>query len=90
MSGDTPELAHLSGELTIAHAAEQCERLRGWLGQGQRRVDLSGVTECDTAGLQLLLSARRSATAHGSPLMFENPSPSVAEALRCSGAILDC
>jgi anti-anti-sigma factor len=44
-------------------------------------LDLSGVSELDTAGLQLLLMARRHADARGQDLHVVNPSRVVAEVL---------
>ncbi|MEV4510072.1 STAS domain-containing protein [Dactylosporangium sp. NPDC049525] len=69
----------LDGELTIAVAAEQQARLRAFLQQaaGAFEIDLSGVTELDTAGLQLLLAARREAAQRGAALTFLSPSRAV-------------
>ncbi len=69
----------LDGELTIAVAAEQQARLRAFLQQrtATAGIDLSGVTELDTAGLQLLLAARREAAQQGTALTFLDPSPAV-------------
>ncbi|GAA3213035.1 lipid asymmetry maintenance protein MlaB [Dactylosporangium siamense] len=68
----------IDGELTVAVAAEQQARLRAFLERGTAAdVDLSGVTELDTAGLQLLLVARREAAQRGITLTFHNPSRAV-------------
>jgi anti-anti-sigma factor len=69
----------IDGELTIAVAAEQQGQLRAFLQQGGAAVaiDLSGVTELDTAGLQLLLAARREAAQQGTALTFRDPSQAV-------------
>ncbi|MET7419085.1 STAS domain-containing protein [Dactylosporangium sp. NPDC005555] len=69
----------LDGELTVAMAAEQHARLRAFLGEGKgaAELDLSGVTELDTAGLQILLAARREAEQLGGTLAFREPSPAV-------------
>jgi anti-anti-sigma regulatory factor len=48
----------LRGELTIVHAADALAILRSHQGTA---LDLSGVSEMDGAGLQLLLAARRDA-----------------------------
>jgi anti-sigma B factor antagonist len=45
------------------------------------RLDLSHVVELDTAGLQLLLTARRYASDAGRELRVANPSRVVAEVL---------
>lgn len=45
------------------------------------RLDLSHVVELDTAGLQVLLTARRYATAAGRELRVTNPSHVVTDVL---------
>ncbi|MEV4141707.1 STAS domain-containing protein [Dactylosporangium sp. NPDC049742] len=66
----------LDGELTIVAAAEQQARVRGFLAESPApaELDLSGVTELDTAGLQILLAARREAEQRGTTLTFHDPS----------------
>ncbi|HLO96096.1 MAG TPA: STAS domain-containing protein [Burkholderiaceae bacterium] len=72
---------HLQGELTIFRAAE----LKGeWLqaledAQGRLELDLAGVTELDTAGLQLLMMLKREAAARGGVLRLQGHSPAVLE-----------
>jgi anti-sigma B factor antagonist len=55
------------------------------------RLDLSHVVELDTAGLQLLLTARRYAKDAGRELSVANPSGVVAEVLELCrlGALLE-
>jgi anti-sigma B factor antagonist len=55
------------------------------------RLDLSHVVELDTAGLQLLLTARRCAKDAGRELRVANPSGVVAEVLELCrlGALLE-
>lgn len=54
-----------AGELTIYSAAANYQRLRACLEQHQPiEIDCSGVTELDSAGLQLLLFAQAEAEAH--------------------------
>lgn len=43
-------------------------------------LDLSGVTSCDTAGLQLLCAAHRSALTHGREWRPQQPSDAVLRA----------
>jgi anti-anti-sigma factor len=71
-----PGLA-LDGELTIYRAAELRTLLLQHLADGTRRIDLSGVTEIDSAGFQLLVAARRSAEAAGVALALVAPSAAV-------------
>jgi anti-anti-sigma factor len=60
----------LDGELTIYRAAELKERLLDALAATEAvlEIDLSGVDEIDTAGLQLLMLAKREAAACGRQL----------------------
>lgn len=72
----------LEGELTIYTAAETLARLRESLkGQGVCNLDLSGVTEIDSAGLQLLLWTRRAAAEQGARFHLTARSDVVAEVL---------
>ncbi len=68
----------LDGELTIYRAAEVKQLLLDSLhGAAAQEIDLSGVTELDTAGVQLLMLAKRSAEAEGRTLHLANHSPAV-------------
>lgn len=65
----------IDGEMTIYRALELKELLRAALdGASSLELDLSGVTELDTAGLQLLMAAQQSA-----PLSIGARSEAVAE-----------
>lgn len=68
------------GEMTIYTAAELhnalCRRLP--LGKATK-LDLSGVTEIDTAGLQLLVALQRQAESEAVPLVIDSQSPAVRE-----------
>ncbi|MTW20961.1 STAS domain-containing protein [Allochromatium palmeri] len=78
---DTDPLV-LDGELTIYTAAETAARLRAHLAE--RRVcalDLSGISELDGAGLQLLLWLHETLRARGGTLRLVAYSPVVAEVL---------
>jgi len=79
-------------ELTIAHAAAMREQwLAAWPAAGDAAVDLSKVDEIDSAGVQLLLSARRSLRARGDTLRLLGASPVVQGALGLLGlsALID-
>ncbi len=70
----------VEGELTIHTAAEQKDRLISALaGSGELRVDLSGVTDMDTAGLQILLLVQRDAARQGIAVELHEPSSAVRE-----------
>ncbi len=71
------------GEMTVCAAASLQPALFAALRRYKQatRLDLSQVTEFDTAGLQLLLGARRLATQQGKGLEFVDSSPAVREVL---------
>ncbi len=79
MSGDR---LVLEGELTIYRAAEVKAQIVEWLEQALRpQLDLSQITEIDTAGVQLLLFARREAQRAGHPATLHAPSDAVRRAM---------
>lgn len=65
------------GELTINTAAELLPQVTGEPGPDE--IDLSAVTELDSAGLQLLMLAKRLATAQGRELQLVAHSAAVIE-----------
>ncbi|EXJ14950.1 STAS domain-containing protein [Imhoffiella purpurea] len=68
----------LEGELNIYCASETKMRLMEFLSRAEDpSLDLSAVTELDTAGLQVLILARQEAERMRKPLRFLNPSDSV-------------
>ena len=80
---------NLGPELTIAFAAACHQQLAEALGSGGRglTLDLSSVTEFDSAGLQLLLATRRSLAARGQALHIHEPSAVVRDALAVFGLL---
>jgi anti-sigma B factor antagonist len=79
---DEVSAVDLDGELTIYTAAEQCPTLLAALETGATiRVGLAGVTEMDTAGLQILLAVRREAERLGGAAEFHDASEAVLDAL---------
>lgn len=83
-----PETGCLSfqGELTIYEANAASENLCRAFGTGElRNVDLAGVTELDTAGLQILLLARRLRTPGNQPVALVNHSDAVREVFGLAG-----
>ncbi|EHR69731.1 anti-anti-sigma regulatory factor (antagonist of anti-sigma factor) [Burkholderiales bacterium JOSHI_001] len=86
MSETTPVLA-LDSDLTIHHAAELKDRLLAALAAGTRCLDLRDVGECDSAGVQLLLAARRSAQQQGHTLSLAPVSEPVREVLQRYGLL---
>jgi anti-sigma B factor antagonist len=77
----------LGPELTIPFAAAARDTLFDALraSTGDLAVDLHGVTDMDSAGVQLLLSLRRSLAERGDALQLQSPSACVREALSVFG-----
>lgn len=77
----------LGPELTIPFAAEARATLVQALqaDEGTVVLDLSTVAEFDSAGVQLLLAARRSQAERGRSLRLAHPSDVVLDALRVFG-----
>ncbi|HZX33041.1 MAG TPA: STAS domain-containing protein [Rhodocyclaceae bacterium] len=72
----------LEGELTIFNARQVADTLLGALAQGiGMEVDLGDVAEIDSAGLQVMIAAKRLATGQGKTLSFTGHSPAVLEIL---------
>ena len=77
-----PDAVDVDGELTIQTAAEQFPPLLAALEKTTTfPVRLAGVTEMDSAGLQMLLAVRREAERLGGEISFVEPSEAVREAL---------
>lgn len=80
---------HLHGELTIYQAAEIRPVLQQALaelnGDTCLALDLSGVTECDGAGLQLLIAFSHALEAAGSAVHLLHVSPSIMDMLSLYG-----
>lgn len=81
-----PERA-LGPELTIAQAAAWRDQLLEWLADGRSvlRLELGGVSDLDSAGVQLLLATRRSLAERGGRLELATASSTVRDALRVFG-----
>lgn len=74
--------AKVEGEMTIYTAAEIKPTLIALLdGCNEAELDLSQVSEIDSAGLQLLLLTKREASEAGKQLRFVRHSPAVVECL---------
>lgn len=91
---DGLSIARISGEMNIYHAHE----LKKWVTETLAspepiQIDLSGATELDSSGLQLLILAKREAERSGKDLSIVNASAaafavidlfSVGEYLNCA------
>lgn len=75
----------IEGELTIYTVADWQARIASAFASDADQstvIDLSRITEIDTAGLQVLLVAHRTAAARGRRLRLTTPASSVHELLR--------
>jgi anti-anti-sigma factor len=77
MNGDGLAVLRIEGEMTIYRAAELKQALLA--EPAPLQIDLSGVSEIDTAGVQLLMLAHQSAQARQHELRLVAPSPAVIE-----------
>lgn len=74
-------LLRLDGELTIYRAAELKPLLQQALHSApQLEIDLGGVTDIDTSGVQLLMATKRLAADTQRSLRLSGHSPAVLEA----------
>lgn len=81
MSDDVLRIA-IEGEMTIYRAADlKAEVLEALRKTPVLEIDLSGVTELDTAGLQVLMLAKQTAAADQRELRLLRHSPAVMEIL---------
>ncbi|HEY2015644.1 MAG TPA: STAS domain-containing protein [Bryobacteraceae bacterium] len=76
----------ISGSLSIRTITELHRQLSAYAVQGPDLVvDLSAVQECDTAGLQLIVSLRKTAAERKQHLLFAHVSPALAETAAALG-----
>lgn len=81
-TGEHKTLVKVSGEMTIYTAAELKQALTPLLYRQQTlELDLSQVSEMDSAGLQLLLAAKKTMQRGGYPLHLVMHSHAVLDAL---------
>ena len=72
----------ITGALDIYNAAEQRQHLLDALGAGKEvEIDLSQVSEIDSAGVQLMIAAKREAAAQDKTLSFTGQSQTVCDVL---------
>lgn len=84
MSELEPTVVAFSGELTIHTLTEQRARMLEAGAAVDLIFDLSGITELDGAGLQLLVAAKRQRLAAGQSLRLTGHSRRIREAMeRC-------
>lgn len=79
---DQPCHFTIEGEMTIYTALELKDQLLAPLDQcADMEIDLAGVTEIDSTGLQLLVMAKNEARERGKNLRISGHSPAVLEVL---------
>jgi anti-sigma B factor antagonist len=72
----------IAGEMTIYTAADLKQELMKQLAQpGELEIDLTEVSELDSAGLQLLILAKREAQHEGRTMRLTGHSPAVLDVL---------
>lgn len=77
-SQDGTQRLSIEGEMTIYRATELREQLLPVLASAKNiEIDLSGVTEIDSAGLQLMLSAKLESIVRDTHLSFTGHSKAV-------------
>jgi anti-anti-sigma factor len=82
-SAATERALRIDGEMTIYRAIELKQVLLDAVGaQPKLELDLSAVTEIDTAGVQLLMLTKRAAQAARCELRLVGHSPAVLEVLQ--------
>lgn len=73
---------NITGELSIFTAAALRQQLLDAFDTGSElEVDLSAVSEMDSAGMQLMVAAKREAVLRNQSLRFTNHSPAVFDIL---------
>ena len=76
----------VEGAMSICNAAALHAELVSCLKQHESlSIDLSMVSECDASGVQILLAARKSSEAAGSPFRLTRSSASVDDAIVRAG-----
>lgn len=79
---DAGVLLRLQGEMNIYRAAELKQELLAPIARDASvEIDLSGVTDLDTAGLQVLMLAKKTAQSAGCELRLVAHSPVVVDVL---------
>ena len=78
------------GALIIQHAAKVHQELLPLVDADRDiELDLQGISECDTAGIQLLVAARKTAEKIGRQLSIQKIPPAVGQAMATAGISSD-
>lgn len=80
----------IEGDMTIYEAVETCETLKKILGENKSvDIDLQGVTEIDTAGVQILLSLKKQANVTDKVMTISMHSEPVVEVFELLNIVQD-
>lgn len=71
---EAPAMPALPSTLTLRQVGDTALMLLPAIAGGADFVDASAVLQCDTAGVQLLIAAAKSAAARGGTLVLDRPS----------------
>jgi len=77
--------ACLTGEWTIHAIAQQRDAMLTCVDEGHHLFDASGITDMDSAGLQLMIAMQRSIAKMGQEVSLLNPSSVVRDVLNSYG-----
>jgi anti-sigma B factor antagonist len=78
----------LEGELTIQEVSNLKDTLLKHLSEeSSLEINLEGITHIDTAGLQILYAAQKTAVLQGKVLFLKHPSSAFLEAARLAGLL---
>lgn len=81
-------LAYIDGEMTIYNAMDLKEKLLPVLGETRElELNLANVTEIDSAGVQLLMLARKERDAHEHALTLTDHSSAVLDVFELMGLV---
>ncbi|WP_063754903.1 STAS domain-containing protein [Streptomyces sp. NRRL F-2580] len=87
---DQRRVVHVGGEMDIDRAAMLRDALHAAItqpgGPDEIVVDLSGLSFCDSSGLNALIQARQTAAEHGRRITLGNPQPQFRRLLEMTGA----
>lgn len=75
----------LSGEWTIHNVGEHRQAMGDLVQKGCRTFNAAGISEIDSAGVQLLISARNALMLRGHEMALTEVSACVRDALTCYG-----
>ncbi len=80
---DKPVKIEIEKSLTIFEAASVHNKImESYKNSKDIEIDLNSVTSCDTAGIQILYSLKKSGNRDGKKIIFSDPSGALEKALK--------